>query len=256
MSCGGHRRPLRCARWAALSPRFPGAPTRRAWSGWSDSPPSCSATTRRQQRLTDAARCRSETGESSCAGNRPPPRKSSRWHRARARSGTVDSSSPWDALPGQAPSSSADSGPTDWPRLARWREGQVCRSRPIASRHRRGPRCPPFSTLTARSPLPTWVSSEHRANTKPGQQSSLRRFGRHVLWLQGFRQRSACCRCRMKTVDETFEETIDRPRSECRVHCWRRACGLHAGRLGAGGVGRRRTRGQSGAERWVASARI
>ena len=43
----------------------------------------------------------------------------------------------------------------------------------------------------------------------------------------------------MKTVDETVEETIDRPRSECRVHCSGRACGLHTGYFAAGGVGQK-----------------
>ena len=149
--------------------------------------------------------------------------------------------------------------PTAWPRPARWHAGQVCGLRPMASRHRRGPRCPRYSTLTARSPLPTWDSGEHQAETNLAPKRFLRRFGRHVPWRRGFRQRSACCRCRMKTVDETVEETIDRPRSECRVHCSGCACGSHAAprrHFAAGGVGRRRTRGQSGAERWVASARI
>ena len=170
MSCGGHRRRWRCARWPASFPRFPAPPySPRQERLERPSPPGCSAMTRRQARSADAAWCRSETGEPSCAGSHPLPRKSARSRRTRSHCGTADSSSPWDGLPVQGPSSSAVSARTDWPRPVRWRAGKVCPSRPIASRHRRGPRCLPLFDLDGPLAAPhlgfSRTSRQHEAGT-------------------------------------------------------------------------------------------
>ena len=90
-----------------------------------------------------------------------------RSRRATVRSGTADSSSHSARPPGRGRSSCAGSARTVWPRPARWRAPQARRSEPIAFRRPRVLRCPRYSTLTGRSPLPTSTSGEHRTGTRP-----------------------------------------------------------------------------------------